>query len=256
MKYRLSPGERVGRFLQGLFPVVIAQSSLRGDSPRTVHVSGVAIRGTGLVSINRQDFMPSGVCIESPQGCILVDPLLCGNQAQIADIILITHDHPDHFSPRDVAAHSGPGTIVCGPRSIGDRVEKGEFIPVEHGRDYSLSGMRVSAVPAYNLKPVFMGIYPHARGIGVGYILETGCIRIYLAGDTDDVPELAALPPLDVAIIPIGGDGLTMDPESAAGVVRRIAPRLAIPVHFTVGKNLPERFSRAVGESVPVESLV
>ena len=157
---------------------------------------------------------------------IYIDPYNI-KKNNVADLILITHAHFDHCSPDDVDKINGPETIIacpgdCEPRLMG-HIEK--IRPFEKKE---FAGVRVEGVPAYNLNKSF---HPKANG-WLGYVLEVDNIRIYHAGDTDLIPEMAGLKGIDYALLPIGGI-YTMNAVEAAKAADIIKPKLAaMPMHY------------------------
>jgi len=147
-----------------------------------------------------------------------------------ADLILITHEHGDHL---DSAAIEGCRTEktkilcteACLPKARGGTVMK-------NGETQTISGVKVEAVPAYNIVHVRSeGIPYHAKGTGNGYILTLGGKRIYTAGDTENIPEMSELGTIDVAFLPMNLP-YTMTPEMVAEAAKRIQPKILYPYHF------------------------
>jgi L-ascorbate metabolism protein UlaG (beta-lactamase superfamily) len=152
-----------------------------------------------------------------------------------ADLILVTHAHYDHFSPRDIEKLSGRGTTLVAPATVAERV-RGRVVSVAPGElvDGELvPGVRIAAVAAYNTsKRDGDGRLFHPREAGwVGYELNVRGERLYHSGDTDVIPELDDVAGVDVALLPVSGV-YVMTPAEAAEAARRIGPRLAVPMHW------------------------
>ena len=187
------------------------------------------------------------------EAVIYVDPYDIVDTKGDADIILITHDHFDHFSPDDIARVIKNDTILVVPKKMEKQVSTipcGEMITVEPEDRKQLGNIMIGTIPAYNpLKPF------HPKGKGwVGYLIETGGVRIYVAGDTDITEENKKVV-CDVAMIPIGGT-YTMDAKKAAELVNTIRPKVAIPIHYgsVAGSKSDEDVFRAnVNVDIPVE---
>ena len=130
-----------------------------------------------------------------------------------ADAIFITHDHFDHLDEPTIAAISTGKTRRFRKE---DRVT-----PME--------GVAVSAKPAYNTTPGRGKFHP--RGVGRGYLFEIEDRRIYVAGDTEDIPEFAAIANVDVAFFPVN-QPYTMTPAQCANAVRTMKPARVIPYHM------------------------
>ena len=148
-----------------------------------------------------------------------------------ADIILITHSHYDHCSVEDLKKIVKDNCIVICPGDCCSKFnhmdEKIDLKVIEPGQRMQIGGLKVIAVPAYNTNKQFHGKEEYWNG----YILELGGIRIYHAGDTDLIPEMARLGKIDVALLPVGGN-YTMNAEEAAKAASLIKPGLAVPMHF------------------------
>lgn len=145
-----------------------------------------------------------------------------------ADVIFITHAHFDHYQPEEIANLSGPGTKLVAPADIAAELS-GDVTAVAPGDALEVAGIRVQAVPAYNIAEDRLEMHPKANN-WVGYVLELPGGTYYHAGDTDHLPELESLR-TDVAFIPIGGT-YTMDVGEAAGLVKAMRPGLAVPMHY------------------------
>jgi L-ascorbate metabolism protein UlaG (beta-lactamase superfamily) len=166
--------------------------------------------------------------IEASNLVLYFDPWQLKPAQPKADIIFITHDHHDHCSPEDVAKIARPDTIVIGPPAAIAALEKepGQRRAVALGEEFTVRSVAVRVVAAYNVSKRF---HPDTTN-NVGYVVAIGGVRIYHAGDTDLIPEMGQIQ-ADVVLLPIGGT-YTMNPEEAAAAVRRIGPRIAIPMHY------------------------
>ncbi|MBN2146336.1 MAG: MBL fold metallo-hydrolase [Anaerolineales bacterium] len=172
-----------------------------------------------------------------------------------ADLILITHDHPDHCSPEDVAKIQKPDTLILTIAAAASGL-KGQVQIVKPGDEVSAKGINVRAVPAYNINKFRSpGVPFHPREKGhVGYILTVDGQRIYHAGDTDHILEMKGLD-VDIALLPVSGT-YVMTVEEAAAAASTILPKLAIPMHVGAGigaLDMTEKFKALT--SVPVAIL-
>jgi L-ascorbate metabolism protein UlaG (beta-lactamase superfamily) len=143
----------------------------------------------------------------------------------VADIILITHEHRDHCSPDDVSRIQGPDTvIVATPDCMGKL--SGNIKTVKPGDRLSIGGVDIEAVAAYNTNKQF-----HTKDRNwVGYVFTVGGKRIYLAGDTDHIPEMKDIK-CDIALLPVSGT-YVMTADEAVRAALDIKPEVAIPMHY------------------------
>jgi L-ascorbate metabolism protein UlaG (beta-lactamase superfamily) len=162
---------------------------------------------------------------------ICIDSWKLGENPPTADLILVTHYHHDHCSDDDVSRiHRADTVIVANPSAAKKlRKEMGKDA-VQHvmkpGDHLQIAGVTVEAVPAYNVAREF-----HKKTAGhLGYIINVGETRIYHAGDTEPIPEMADIK-ADILIVPVSGRWVA-DPEEAAEVARFVKPKIAIPMHI------------------------
>lgn len=156
---------------------------------------------------------------------IYTDPFrLKSNDA--ADIILITHEHYDHCSPDDVNKLLRPETVIIAPSDCATKLSWHVKV-VKPGDKLSIYGITVEVVPAYNTNKPF-----HTKDRGwVGYIFTVNDRKIYLAGDTDFIPEMKTFEDIDVALLPVSGT-YVMTAEEAAEAALAIKPKAAVPMHY------------------------
>ena len=147
-----------------------------------------------------------------------------------ADIILITHEHRDHLDPDAIAVLRKKGTVILLPESCAPAVTGGTLMG--NGDGQVVGDVKVEAVPAYNLINKRPSGQPyHPRGQGNGYIITFGDKRVYVAGDTENTPEMKGLANIDVAFLPMNLP-YTMTPEMVADAARAFRPKLLYPYHF------------------------
>lgn len=146
-----------------------------------------------------------------------------------ADYIFITHDHYDHLDAAVVATLSRPETeVICNEASA---VALGRGRVMRNGDSIRLSeDMSVEAIPAYNFTAGHENFHP-ATGRDNGYLLTLGGTRIYIAGDSENTPEMMALSDIDIAFLPVN-QPYTMTVEQAAEAVKAIRPTVFYPYHY------------------------
>jgi len=141
-----------------------------------------------------------------------------------ADLILVTHEHGDHLDMKAIQAASTANTTIITNPSSAKNVPNA--IVMKNGEDRIVFGIKVEAVPAYNIEKPF-----HPKGNGNGYVLTFGDKRVYIAGDTENVAEIKALKNIDVAFLPMN-QPYTMTPEQVADVASAMQPKVLYPYHF------------------------
>ncbi len=150
------------------------------------------------------------------------------NLAQ-ADMIIITHHHGDHLDPSLIKKLRKPGAPVILPELCSKEVEN--FTLMKNGENREVSGITVEAVPAYNIKHKRESGDPyHKKGEGNGYVLTMGGKRIYIAGDTENTPEMKKLKDIDIAFLPMNLP-YTMTEEMAADAALAFMPGVLYPYH-------------------------
>ncbi len=147
-----------------------------------------------------------------------------------ADLVLLTHEHGDHLDPRALEAVRTDSTVVILTQKCAEEVNGGTVM--HNGDVRQLLGITVEAVPAYNLEHRRPDGTPfHPKGEGNGYILTFGKTRVYIAGDTENTPEMKALKNIDMAFLPMNLP-YTMTPEMVADAVKAFHPKILYPYHF------------------------
>jgi len=147
-----------------------------------------------------------------------------------ADLILITHEHGDHLDPAAIATIRNEGTAVVLTEKCAAKVSGG--IVMKNGDTRKVGDLAIEAVPAYNLLHKRPTGHPfHPRGDGNGYIITFGDKRVYVAGDTENTPEMKKLEKIDVAFLPMNLP-YTMTPEMVADAARAFRPSIVYPYHF------------------------
>lgn len=193
---------------------------------------------------------------------IHVDPY--GSQANYdqypdADILLVTHAHGDHYDINAISKIKTDSTIlICTQEVKNKNTYTGTIHMLANGDSMIIKNIPVKAVPAYN---IVNGSY-HTKGVGNGYVFTLGEKRIYIAGDTENIPEMDNLGDIDIAFIPMNLP-YTMTPEMAADAAKRVKPDILYIYHFGSSdtarlRNLlsDQKMEIRIGTSVYYESAV
>ena len=190
---------------------------------------------------------------------VVVDPFKAKGSYK-ADVLLVSHEHSDHFSPDDIERFSSPSSVFIAPRQCEAPLRpfaQRKHI-VEPWQNVEAGGVRVEAVPAYNLnkfrEPGKM--FHPKEDKKVGYVITMDGVRFYHAGDADGIEEMKSLD-VDVAFLPVSGT-YVMTAEEAAEAAESMNAKVVVPMH--IGKIIgtmadAERFRKLVGKSRDVEVL-
>jgi len=142
-----------------------------------------------------------------------------------ADIILITHEHFDHCSPDDVAKVAKEDTVIVTEADSAQKLS-GKVQVLKPGESTEVAGVKISAVPSYNVGKDF---HPKANN-WLGFVVELDGVTIYHAGDADFIPEMKDLE-VDIALIPVSGT-YVMTADQGIEAARAIKPKIAVPMHY------------------------
>lgn len=167
-----------------------------------------------------------------------------------ADLILVSHSHGDHFDTNAINTLSTTNTVIVAPQAVYNSMNatlRARTTILRNGDSTNLLGLGIEAIPAYNAN--------HAVGAGNGYVVTIGGKRIYMAGDTGDIPEMRALAGIDAAFLPMNVP-FTMNIINAASAVREFKPRIVYPYHFRNSGGTyadTNAFKRMVGQDLGIE---
>lgn len=163
---------------------------------------------------------------------IQMDPIQIEAGAPVADIVLISHAHGDHYSVPDLKKVIGPKTMVYAPADIvamlKTAIPEAQTAVAEIGKFYKAGAVTIQPVPAYNI----VKIRNHPQGNKwVGYVVSDGKTTFYLTGDTERVPEMKNIS-TDVIFLPLGQTYTMENVDDAVATVKDVKAKIAIPVHW------------------------
>jgi L-ascorbate metabolism protein UlaG (beta-lactamase superfamily) len=234
-----------------LFGLLIVMLPALAAAQTTVPATGGNITITPI--------MHAAVQLEHGGRVIQVDPWSKADlsKAKPADLVLVTDIHGDHMDPAAIAKVRKAGAPVVMPAAVQAEAAGKIPAPVEvfaNGQTRTVAGVPIEAIAAYNLqrgpKP---GEFFHTKGRANAYVITLGGQRVFLAGDTECVPEIKALKNIDIAFLPMNLP-YTMPPAEAAECVKAFQPRIAIPYHYQ-GQKVEEFEAALKGSKIEVRRL-
>lgn len=168
---------------------------------------------------------------------IYVDPYSVANDYTgfpPADLILITHDHYDHFDPSALIHITTVNTQIITTSSVAKAIKAQKVATLSNGESLCWHDVTIEALPAYNIHRINPEINQpfHPKGEGNGYILTLLGLRIYIAGDTELIPEMQTIKDIDIAFLPKMLP-YTMETQELIEVAKTIRPKILYPYHYT-----------------------
>jgi L-ascorbate metabolism protein UlaG (beta-lactamase superfamily) len=194
------------------------------------------------------------VVLEWSGKTIYVDPV--GGEKRFAglpkpDLIFITDIHGDHMDAATLKSVAQEKTKIVVPEAVKEKLPEElqkQATVLHNGDDKTVEGIKVEAIPMYNLTQSRLKY--HSKGRGNGYVLTLGGKRVYFSGDTEDIPEMRSLKNIDVAFICLNLP-YTMTPDQAAGAVKEFKPKIVYPYHYRGSDT--EKFKSLVGSDSGVD---
>ncbi len=166
-----------------------------------------------------------------------------------ANLILITHEHRDHLDAKAIDTIRTDDTAIVLTKQCAETIAGG--IVMKNGDVKTVGDFKIEAVPAYNIvhkRP--NGEAFHPKGRGNGYIVTFGKTRVYIAGDTEDTPEMKELKKIDIAFLPMNLP-YTMSPEMVANAARAFKPKILYPYHYS--QTDPKELVKLLKDSEKIE---
>jgi L-ascorbate metabolism protein UlaG (beta-lactamase superfamily) len=167
------------------------------------------------------------------------------------DLILVTDIHGDHLNADTLKGLAKERTKIIAPAAVVAQLPaelKSKAVTMANGEKREAEGISIEAVPMYNLTPERLKF--HSKGRGNGYVVTLGGKRIYISGDTEDIPEMRALKDIDVAFVCMNLP-YTMTVEQAASAVKEFKPKIIYPYHYRDSDTA--KFKQLVGDNSGVE---
>ncbi|WP_029033558.1 MBL fold metallo-hydrolase [Salinimicrobium terrae] len=224
-------------------PAVTGEDVMEGDTEATADISEIDINPISHAT----------AVINWGETTIYLDPV-GGAEAfdgmDEPDMVLITHTHGDHLDAETLAGLNLGNISIIAPQAVKDELPDSLATKVtlmSNGETLAQSGISIEAIPMYNLREEALQYHP--KGVGNGYVLEKDGQRLYIAGDTEDIPEMRNLQNIDIALVPMNLP-YTMPVDAAADAVIEFAPEIVYPYHFRGqdGKADVEKFKQLVNE--------
>ena len=199
------------------------------DTPSTQYQSDIFATSSGDLEIT---FIGHGTLMFHHNGLVVhLDPWSeVGDYTVLpaADVVLLTHDHSDHLDPDALALVRRDDTVVVCPPKCAEALQ--DPVVMDVGDTREVRGITVEAVSAYNMPRENRHVV-HPVGEEIGFILTFGGIRVYIAGETDVIPEMHGITDIDIMFIAMDSK-YNITPREAAEAVRIVAPRVLYPYHF------------------------
>jgi L-ascorbate metabolism protein UlaG (beta-lactamase superfamily) len=225
--------------------------------PYIARAADIFTTGAGDITVHPVNH--ASFVMQTPVGTIYSDPVgdaVAYADLPRADLILVTHEHGDHYNADTLAALAGDDTpIITNPAVFGMLPDalKAKASEIANGGSTAFNGLTIDAIPAYNTTEGRTNFHPEGRDNG--YVLSFEGFRVYISGDTEDIPEMRALQDIGLAFLCMNLP-FTMDANQAASAVAEFKPRFVYPYHYRGrddGSQDPAEFARLVGDAAEVK---
>lgn len=200
---------------------------------RTIHILLMYLLTSGIQAQSKISFTAvehASFVIQTSELVLYVDPVGSTedyNSFPAPDIILITHAHGDHFNPALIKMLEKEKTKIVSNTEVVEKLGKGHSL--KNGEVYFGEKIKIEAIAAYNSTPERQKFHP--TGVGNGYLLNIGKERVYISGDTEDIPEMRKLKNIDHAFVCMNLP-YTMSVEQAASAIAGFRPQNVYPYHY------------------------
>lgn len=233
-----------------LSAVIVLFLAMAQSGAQSPHVSDVFPTSQGELVI---EFVGHGSLFFRFAGKIIhVDPVgQYGDYTKMpkADLVLVTHEHRDHLDLGAIESLRKQETQILADKATAQQIPGA--VGLGNGETKEVFGIRVEAVPAYNLVHMRSpGVPFHPKGQGNGYVITFGDRRVYVAGDTENTPEMKALRQIDIAFLPMNLP-YTMTPEMVADAAKSFKPPILYPYHY--GDTDPQQLVELLRDTPEVE---
>lgn len=237
-----------------------------GDAKSNANVDSMAATSMPMAS-NAQDLVKvtpiehASIVLTWKDTVIYVDPVggaaMYANHAK-AGLILVTDIHPDHMDAETLKSVSAGGVAILAPQAVKDKLPaelQAQVTVLSNGQTHTIGGWSIEAIPMYNTTEARLQY--HEKGRGNGYVVANNGVRVYISGDTEDIPEMRALTNIDMAFVCMNLP-YTMTVDQAADAVAAFKPKAVYPYHYrgTDGMADVASFKQMVNAKAPEVNVV
>lgn len=224
------------KLIKVILPIILLTSLLNCKNEKTkTEVVEATVENVDKENVKVIPITHGTLILETESDVIYIDPT-GGSEAfegqNKPTLVLITDIHGDHLSKSTLEALNLSETTIIGPKAVTDKIPSTiskTIVTINNGDSYNFNGIKVEAIPMYNLREEALKFHP--KGRGNGYVLNINDERVYISGDTEDIPEMRNLKAIDKAFVCMNLP-YTMTIESAASAVLEFKPNTVYPYHY------------------------